>query len=504
MTNLIRLNDVADKFNGHLKYPGNNRIIFSGPFGIGKTRFLRTYFKQHEEDFICLHIFPVNYSIARNEDILDLLKYDVIYELLDHEISIETFCFTTEEKVTPFVIDNALRIFEAFSTMMPHIGKPISRFINRSEKLLAAYERFSKEIDKGEADLLKKLGKEVEARRGSYYQNDFYTKFITEQLEELASKGLKAGKSKEKVLIIDDLDRIDPEHIFRLLNVFSAHFDTSRSINKGTPLEDIFFPGPTKNKFGFDKVIFVCDLHNIRKIFQHRYGPDVDFQGYIDKFYSTDIFEFNNRDAIKEWLNGVLGILEGTGIHLMQWDMLFLVDIIEHMLNYKTINLRNLLKLDAGSLIPIFDNKSGRKQNRFDSLYLTKIARILTILAGDQAALKASLLKCSVEFSKGSHQRFSREDINMEKYMAVYILPVITYQQHNFQDHNEILTYLREPGNVFGEKIEFMIVRERSAYPVSSMIFTKINNGSTVLYGTVIFPELIRAVNILSEVGALD
>ena len=73
---------------------------------------------------------------------------------------------------------------------------------------------------------------------------------------------------KRKVLIIDDLDRMDPDHIFRIMNVFAAQFDHERF---------------GYNKFAFDKVIIVCDLDNLRNLFAHKYGSNVDFSGYIDK-----------------------------------------------------------------------------------------------------------------------------------------------------------------------------------------------------------------------------
>lgn len=99
-------------------------------------------------------------------------------------------------------------------------------------------------------------------------ESDYVTSFIENNLTDLAATN---GEAKMKVLIIDDLDRIDPEHIFRLFNIFSAHFD----YHKGTD-----------NKFGFNKVVFVCDIRNIRNMFHSRYGAATDFTGYIDKFYS--------------------------------------------------------------------------------------------------------------------------------------------------------------------------------------------------------------------------
>ena len=99
---------------------------------------------------------------------------------------------------------------------------------------------------------------------------------------------IRVGLSKvralhqQNVLIVDDLDRLDPEHIFRILNILSVHQDFS---NGG-------------NKFGFDKIIVVCDLANIKKIYEHKYGEKVDFRGYIEKFYSTSVFKFSNTQAL--------------------------------------------------------------------------------------------------------------------------------------------------------------------------------------------------------------
>ncbi len=85
------------------------------------------------------------------------------------------------------------------------------------------------------------------------------------------------------------MDRIDPEHIFRIFNVFSAQFDLDKD----------------ENKFGFDKIILVCDLDNIRNIFANKYGQNVDFSGYIDKFYDI-IFNFEHTEEAVEFLKQML------------------------------------------------------------------------------------------------------------------------------------------------------------------------------------------------------
>ena len=72
---------------------------------------------------------------------------------------------------------------------------------------------------------------------------------------------------------MDDLDRLDPESIFRLLNIFSSFFDRNQ-----------------KNKFGFDKIIIVADYENIKNIFHHKYGEETDFEGYMINSFQQNLF----------------------------------------------------------------------------------------------------------------------------------------------------------------------------------------------------------------------
>ncbi|MEO1054958.1 MAG: P-loop NTPase fold protein, partial [Bacteroidota bacterium] len=164
------------------------------------------------------------------------------------------------------------------------------------------------------------------------YENDFFTELISKML-------LKISKDNEKknVLIVDDLDRVDPEHIFRLLNVFAAHFDVDDK---------------KENKFGFDHVIFVFDISNIRKIFQNKYGQGVDFSGYIDKFYSREVFYFDNSEAIKETLRIVISRITIKGIDNDLFSFQYKTSAGNHvylvllaMINNHCINLRSLLRL---------------------------------------------------------------------------------------------------------------------------------------------------------------
>ena len=78
----IPIEELFSKFEDHLKIKNNTRILFSGKYGIGKTYFLNDFFKNKKEDYEAFHLFPVNYQITSNENIIEYLKYDILVELL--------------------------------------------------------------------------------------------------------------------------------------------------------------------------------------------------------------------------------------------------------------------------------------------------------------------------------------------------------------------------------------------------------------------------------------
>jgi len=85
---------------------------------------------------------------------------------------------------------------------------------------------------------------------GCIHEEDGYTKLIKKAIEWISqdhSLNGKVKKAKKPVLIIEDLDRLDPKHLFRILNVVSAHIDDSDR------------PDIVGNKFGFSNIVLVMD-----------------------------------------------------------------------------------------------------------------------------------------------------------------------------------------------------------------------------------------------------
>ncbi|WP_348799152.1 P-loop NTPase fold protein [Flavobacterium adhaerens] len=287
----IETTQLLNDFKQHLDFESNKRILFSGPFGTGKSTFLKEFSEKECDDYFYLKIFPVNYSVSANEDVFELIKFDLLMQLMGNyykEINLKKEDFTLLLKSQMFIMERMkfMPLLYAILGFSEKIGTPIVDFIKALEKTVGDFKTFSNGIKIDEENDITSFLASIENRKGSHHEMDAVSNLILDLVRRI--KEVKG--SAQSVLIIDDLDRLDPEHIFRLFNIFSAHYD---EING-------------ENKFGFDKVIFVCDIENIRKIFHHKYGSEVDFSGYIDKFYSIEPFDFDNRKYVKAKIGELL------------------------------------------------------------------------------------------------------------------------------------------------------------------------------------------------------
>jgi KAP family P-loop domain len=321
------------EFKRHLTNSANSRIIFSGKYGIGKTRFLVHFFDEKNQTdilgkntFVVYRLSPVNYSIAATEDILDYIKYDIIYEFLKKGYQFDEKAINYLKSFPSFLKKHFLDVMKALVYMIPEVGKET---VESFEKLEKIKDVFLNETKPG-GDQLNDFMENIEKRPGSPYISDIITNIIQKIVNQ---------NDQSSILIIDDLDRLDPEHIFRILNVFSAHFADNH-------YED------SSNKFGFQKIILVCDFNNIRTLFHHRYGKDADFIGYIDKFYSTDVFHFDNKPAIISILRNVFSSLSlsvseqerGYAQELLLGDHV-VYDIVILLIEKGFLSLRSIIKL---------------------------------------------------------------------------------------------------------------------------------------------------------------
>lgn len=400
---------LTHKFKNHLDE--STKVFFSGAYGMGKTTYLLNKFNKDNGDlkkeYIAFHLFPVNYVVADNKDVFELIKYDLLYQLLDYfdfEKLLETDSIY-KNHLAEFISENYTDLFFHFVTSFPQFGGYVEKIKSNLDLLVENFEK-SKPVTK--ADKIQSFIDTIELKKGSIYENDFYTKLIFGIIEEI-----KDLEKKEIVLIIDDLDRIDPNHIFRILNIFSAHIDCN-NLEEGAG-----------NKFNIDKVIVVGDYNNIKSIFHHIYGEKTDFNGYIDKFYSNGIYEMSFEDKMSDVFYRKFNENdERLPLFLIRFVLTILHD-------NKKFNLRQFHKLD------------NILANYVNSFHESFFEILLKIYNNDLGMLIANLESCSPKLTKFEKAFQQYEDV----YVKIILLK-LKKANLSFVSLNNDLDYVIKIKNV--------------------------------------------------------
>jgi hypothetical protein len=471
----ISIDEQSALFKKHLDEEDNERIIFSAPFGAGKTYFLREFLNTNATEYLAVKLAPVNYSIASNEDIFRFIKFDILFELLAHHGAKQP----GKIKIRPDIFyglklaEKADGFFTSIATLFGTLNKDVKEATEVITALATLHSQItefastSREIEENP-----ELNAFVKQLMDSYYKEaDEVTSFIEIALNQLSKapepkEGEASTKDRKKALVIDDLDRLDPEHIFRLFNIFSAHFDYNQS---------------NKNKFGFDKVIFVCDIQNIRNIFRSRYGTETDFSGYIDKFFSQEIFYFNNENAIKEYVNILLKSIR------LEPDNDFVKNYFEHNIlqganhTEKWITFWTLFELiNSGALKPrriysphkAWDFPKGHivvwNDNYSRDIAISSVPAIVaiqllsSILGGGEQLLQA--LKYAAGQPRSIEYRNLSDRPNYIMRLTGSLL-IVDYTEHLFKTHNDS----RQPQQHIytgpdGKKVEYFIGQDSARH----------------------------------------
>ncbi|MBX2842896.1 MAG: NTPase KAP [Flammeovirgaceae bacterium] len=468
--------DIPSKeFKKHIEIEDNDRIIFSGRFGIGKTHFLDRFFDVNSDNYEAIHIYPVNYSVASNEDIFELIKYDIFYELINKE-NLDFKKIDTSKVFTlmGYSAKNSHKFLAPFLTLLPVLGKSLLNIYDRLEILLQDFNEIHDHSQIDELNDIKSFFDKFNLDQGSLYENDFYTELINElvlRLKENDSKSLAKDenyKKKEVVLIIDDLDRIDPEHIFRILNVISAHNDQYK-----------------EPKFNFDKIIVVCDIENIQKIYHHRYGLDVDFFGYIDKFYADDVFRFENSDGISEQIvafirdeikfENIENNFDFTTLNPninARMDALNLAYILTAMVKVNVITIRILKRIGKDIEVPNrrLNLKINKNLSSHEFIGIIIIDFFKKMLGGYEPLIEAIKL-CSDFKTNFFLPEYRREYID-------FLLPILDYEKHQFRQTSEKFTYQSKESK---QKIEYNVRYSERRFNCDISDIKRLDNSNDII-----------------------
>lgn len=309
---VIPIDSAIKGFFEHMKV--NPRTILSSKFGDGKSYFLDKYRKTFFvcEHFVFLTIYPVNYQVASNEDIFNFIKRDILFQLMLNGMISNQVVVPNDIALWFYLQNNGKSLLSDLLSYLsaiavPNEYKPLIMGSMKTLKLFkdmkVKFEKFKVNYD--ENALLDDFLCKVDST--TVYEDDIITAIIKRSIENY-----KQRTHKEIVLVVEDLDRIDPAHLFRILNVFSAHIDYCY---KSFVKPDCSLVG---NKFNFDNIVLVCDYSNVRKIFKHFYGRETDFSGYIGKFLSSIPFNYSLQEERAKYIFEQLAVITECPVPLLR------------------------------------------------------------------------------------------------------------------------------------------------------------------------------------------
>lgn len=290
MCDIIPIDSEISKFSQYLN--NNVRGILSARFGDGKSFFLNEIKERLSQSYIFITIYPINYQVAENKDIFEYIKRDILLQILTlSEINLSDEKYSLPFRLWGYMCRNTGSIMADMISLTLSMVQIPDRVIDIFRNNISKFKEYSDRVNTSESDTIETYLDEFTCQKGSIYEFDPISQIIFHLITDL-----KAKTGKQTVLVIEDMDRIDPAHIFRILNVFSAHWDiqdyVTQKLSDGNPL----------NKYNFDKILLVCHYQNIKNIFHHFYGEKTDFTGYIHKFSSSTPYEYSLHDMIKEWI----------------------------------------------------------------------------------------------------------------------------------------------------------------------------------------------------------
>ena len=288
---MIDVEPICRRFRQYIEI--DNRCILSAKFGDGKSYFLSQFTQMYNDEYLFITIYPVNYQVMGNGEIFEMIKRDILLRLLsENAIKDSSIEFTKSFKVAYYLSQNYEEILGNLIQIIPKFNFrefeiDFGNIYNGLKSIISRYKEWEKKINETDKEKADKFIKDFDVEKGSIYEFDAISQLIYNIISDY-----KESSGKKVVLIIEDLDRIDPAHIFRILNVFSAHFDNQLY--------------GESNKYNFDKIITVCDYNNIKNIYHHVYGENTDFIGYISKFSNIEPFHYSLYNLLKEYITNHL------------------------------------------------------------------------------------------------------------------------------------------------------------------------------------------------------
>ncbi len=295
--------DISQKISDFKQvFEKESRMIFSAKFGDGKSYFLHELVdsydsKKNDYYFVILH--PVNYVIEDNKDIIEYIKRDILFQLIKDD---KIFDYKEgDDKAFDAVcnkesLSKLVSFLRSIAPVPKTVFEKIKGLVDIIQTVRAKYQE--QDIVKGVEDYLNGFY----GMQGSISECDAFTMLIQKTLEH---------QMAQSVLIVEDLDRIDPAHLFRIMNVLSSQVDNP-----------YYADSANGNKFGFYKILLVMDYDMTRYIFHHFYGINANYEGYMNKFLESAPFGFSiTEEAQRQVRERIQGVLQTEQLGLIRGQM---------------------------------------------------------------------------------------------------------------------------------------------------------------------------------------
>lgn len=272
-------------------FENESRMIFSAKFGDGKSYFLKEFmnsFDSKNGDYYFITLHPINYVVEDNKDIIEYIKRDILFQLIKDE---RIYDFEEGyDKIFDSVCnkESLLKLADFAASIIPVEG--FKDGYNAFKDFVSTIH--NKYKDQDVLHVVDDYLNGFYGKEGSISECDAFTCLIQKSLERIMGK---------TVLIVEDFDRMDPAHLFRIMNVLSSQIDNPY-------YEDCH----NENKFGFDKIILVMDYDITRHLFHHFYGINANYDGYMNKFMNSTPFRFSITEAaqmqVREHIIQLIGV----------------------------------------------------------------------------------------------------------------------------------------------------------------------------------------------------
>lgn len=322
---LIPIDDKIKEFKIHLD--SHPRTIFSAKYGDGKSFFIDKAIEyiSKEHDYVFLKIYPINYQVLENKDIFEMVKHDILYQMLLNNMIESDYDVDENVAMSFFLQNNINSVFEYFFDYLQILNSDSQviksallgyQTIKVFKTFRNAYLKYKKECSKDKYVCI--FLDKVETNFS--IEEDIITKVIKDNIKRC---------KKKVVIVFEDMDRIDPAHLFRIMNVLSAQIDYPYRL--GMPTDESLIG----NKFGVDNVVMVLDYRNLENIFHHFYGANTDFKGYVSKFSSRGYFKYSLKEVREKYIYDYFSQKTGLEISMVK----FFIDS-KVLSNYRLRNIK--------------------------------------------------------------------------------------------------------------------------------------------------------------------